>query len=487
MFEYLRRLATTGFAYTAASILSKVIAVGLLPVYTAYLTPADYGAAEVLLSVVVAISIVVRFGGIEALLRFYYLPAEEPERVAASGFALIFWGSTLVTAATIWFAEPISEALLDQPDAGLTRIAILGIWVLTVHEYLLTLLRVDERARAYFGVTLADTVFSVIVTVILVVPLDMGADGILLGVYAAGLPFTAWLAVTQRRRVALRPDIPLLRRMMRFGLPTMPAELSLYALNVIDRIAIARLAGLAEAGLYAIAFKFSQGIQVLIRGFQLAWPPLAYSIVDDDEARRAYAVIVTWFAVLAAFAVSGLWLEARWIIRIFAAPEYFASYEVLGLLAAGSALYGFYLVLLVVLGRTGRTEFNLPATLAAVAVNVVLNIILIPPLGIVGAGLALVAAYIVVLVMMFRVTQRLFYVPYEWRRLALAVGVAAALTAAGELLLPTDGLDGFVLRAAAWLAYLPILAGLGFATPAERSRARQMARAARERARRSSL
>ena len=79
MSGYLRRLATTGAAYTAASILSKLIAVALLPLYTRYLTPADYGAAEVLFAAVVAASIVVRFGLIEALLRFYYKDDEDPD------------------------------------------------------------------------------------------------------------------------------------------------------------------------------------------------------------------------------------------------------------------------------------------------------------------------------------------------------------------------------------------------------------------------
>ena len=63
MSGYLRRLATTGAAYTAASIISKLIAVALLPLYTRYLTPADYGAAEVMFSAVVAASIIIRLGG----------------------------------------------------------------------------------------------------------------------------------------------------------------------------------------------------------------------------------------------------------------------------------------------------------------------------------------------------------------------------------------------------------------------------------------
>ena len=98
------------------------------------------------------------------------------------------------------------------------------------------------------------------------------------------------------------------------------------------------------------------------------------------------------------------------------------------------------MVLVVILGRTGRTEFNFPATIAALVVNVALNLVLVPPLGIVGAGLALVASYLVVVALMYVFTQRLFPVPYEWGRLARVVLVSAALVVGlGELLMPTDG------------------------------------------------
>ena len=101
----------------------------------------------------------------------------------------------------------------------------------------------------------------------------------------------------------------------------MPAELSLYLLNFVDRIIIVRTVGLAEAGLYSLAVKFAQAVNVLVRGFQLAWPPLAYSIRDDDEARRAYATVVTLFVAGCAFVVTGMWLFSRWIVRALAAPE----------------------------------------------------------------------------------------------------------------------------------------------------------------------
>jgi O-antigen/teichoic acid export membrane protein len=264
--------------------------------------------------------------------------------------------------------------------------------------------------------------------------------------------------------------------MFRFGLPTMPAELSLYSLNFIDRIILVRTAGLAEAGLYALAVKFAQGMQVLARGFQLAWPPLAYSIRDDEEARRVYSVIFTWFAAVLAFAVAGLWLDARWIVRLLAAPDFFPSYRAIGLLATGIALYALYLAMVVILGRTGRTEFSFPATIAAVATNVALNLVLVPSHGIVGAGLALVGAYLVVLALMYAFTQRLFPVPYEWARLALVAGLAAALVGAGEALLPTAGLAGLASRTALWLVYPLALFAFGFLHEEERSRLGELLR-----------
>jgi O-antigen/teichoic acid export membrane protein len=468
MSGYLRRLATTGAAYTAASIFSKLIAVALLPLYTRYLTPADYGAAEVMFAAIVSASIIVRFGLIEAVLRFYYKDDEDPAQVVSSSFAALFWLATVGALVALPFATPISEALLDRPAPDLARVAIGGLWVLTMFEFMLTLFRLEERARAFFVTTIVNVLVTIGLTVVLVVGAGEGARGLLVGSYASGAVFVLGLIVLQRHRLSLLFDRALLRRLFRFGLPTMPAEVSLYLLNFVDRIIIVRYAGLAEAGLYSLAVKFAQGVNVLVRGFQLAWPPLAYSIRDDGEARRVYATVVTLFVAGCAFVVTGMWLFSRWIVRALAAPEFFDSYEAVGLISTAVTLYAVYMVLVVILGRTGRTEFNLPATLAALAANIVLNLLLVPSLGIVGAGLALVASYVVVLALMYVFTQRLFPVPYQWGRLARVVLTAAVLVSAGELLMPTSGALGLLGRIVLFAAYPAVLFASGFFTPGER-------------------
>jgi O-antigen/teichoic acid export membrane protein len=171
------------------------------------------------------------------------------------------------------------------------------------------------------------------------------------------------------------------------------------------------------------------------------------------------------------FFVAGLWLLSRWIVRALAAPEFFDSYKTIGLVSTGVMLYALYLVLVIILGRTGRTEFNFPATGAGTIVNIALNLILLPTMGIVGAGVSLVASYAVVLVLMYVFTQRLFKVPYEWLRLAQAAGLAVVLVLAGELLLPTSGFWGLAGRTALWLAYPLLLWFSGFMNDEEREAA----------------
>src|SRR4051812_2452824 len=181
MTGYLRRLATTGAAYTASSVISKLIAVALLPLYTRYLTTADYGAAEVLIVGVIAASIVIRLGIIEALLRFYYERTEDPEQVVKTAFASLLWTTTIGVLIAVPLAEPLSELLLGHSDADLVRIAIFGLWVFTMFEFLLSLYRIDERARAFLIFTVATVLVTIPATVWLVVFEDRGAEGLLLG------------------------------------------------------------------------------------------------------------------------------------------------------------------------------------------------------------------------------------------------------------------------------------------------------------------
>jgi O-antigen/teichoic acid export membrane protein len=338
------------------------------------------------------------------------------------------------------------------------RAAALGLWAFTNLELAQALLRVDERAREYATAALVNVALTVGLTVWLVVVRDEGALGLLLGNFGASTLVLLGLWVRLRDAFGA-PDRALLGPMLRFGLPTVPAEVSVFAIFFVDRLYLYRAASEAEAGLYALSVKLAAGVVFSVRAFQYAWPPLAYSITDDDEARRVYARITTYYVLFTGLVVAVLALVGRWVVRLLAAPEFFDAHEALPWVGLGWALYGLFLVLVAMAGRAQVTVRNFPAALCGLAANVVLLVLLVGPLGIAGAGVALCGAYVVMIAVMYALTRSLFRVEFEWGRLALVVAVVGAITVAAELLTPTEGLLGLAVRLLALaLAPAPALA-----------------------------
>jgi O-antigen/teichoic acid export membrane protein len=485
----MRRLLTTTAAYQVGDVVSKVFAVALLPIYTRHVSQSQYGVAELLMTGIVLFSILVRLGIGEALVRYHYVDEDQTRRDAlarrAVGFLLV--ATTLCAVPLAALAGPLSQLVLGFHDATVFRVAVLGLWTFTNLELAYSLLRVDERARAYAVTTISNVLLTISFTVWLVVARNQEARGLLLGNYGAstlvllGLWFSLRARLLPRRGGADHPELHRLGHLLRFGLPTVPADASVYALNLVDRYYLFHRYGAATAGVYSIAVKLAGVTAFIARAFQYSWPPLAYSIKDDAEAARFYAFVATYYLAVTGWAVAGLLLLGRWFTRLLAAPAYYGAHTALPWLALGWSLYGLFVIFVVIAGRAEVTTRNFPAAACGLVVNVVLLIVLTPSLGIAGAGLALAGAYVAMLVVMRLLTRRLFHVAFEWQRIALLALVLGGGAGAGELLLPTSGAGGFLSRAVLALL-LPLMLGLGgFFRPDERALLRTVAGRVRRR------
>jgi O-antigen/teichoic acid export membrane protein len=477
MAAYLKRLVSSLAAYQVSDVVSKLLAVLLLPVYTRYISPAGYGVVELLANGVILISIIARFGMIESFLRFYFTDEDPVRRDAlvrrTASFLLV--ATTIVAAVLAVFAGPLSQIILSHRDTTTFLIAVLGLWSFTNLELAYGLLRVDERLRTYAVATLTNVVLTVVASIVLVVVLGDGARGLLLANYGVSTVVLLGLWWTLRDRLApRRAAAERMGTLLRFGLPTVPAEASVYALSIVDRFYIYHDRSQALAGLYSIAVKLAGAVAFIVRAFQYAWPPLAYSIQDDAQAARLYGLVTTYYLFVSGWVVAGLALLGRWILRLLAAPAYAGAYRALPWVALGWALYGLWVIFLVIAGRAKVTTRNFPAALAGLAVNVILLLALVPPLGIAGAGIALVGAYAVMLAVMYLLTRNVFAVDFEWGRLARLVLVMGGLTAAGDLVLPTHGAVGLLSRLAVFAAIPLVLFVTGFAHHAELRQARAL-------------
>jgi O-antigen/teichoic acid export membrane protein len=459
MASLLRRLLASTFAYQAPSILSALLAIVTLRLYTGHLSTADYGYAENLLTAIIFTSILLRFGIGEAFVRYWFDDEDHARRrdLAKTAVSWTLWTSTIVTGVCVALAGPLSRLILDKDDATLMALGVFGLWAFTNLEMANALLRVEERLKVYVMGSIANILLTVTLTVILVVIAGTGARGYVLGNYGASTIVLVFMWWYQRERVSFRPP----RRVMgllRFGGPTVPADAAAFALNVVDRTYLLHAQSADAAGRYGFAAKLSTVVIVAVRGFQAAWPPLAYSVTDEAQAARLYARVTTAYVAVTGTVVCGVLLVGRWAVRALADnPSYYGASAALPWVALGWALYGLVMVLITVAGRAKVTTRNFPATAAGLVVNVVVLVALVPPLGIAGAGIALCGAYVVIVTVLHLLTRRLFFVPFEWARMASGIVALAVVGLGGELLLPTHGFLGLVLRLAALCLAPPAL------------------------------
>jgi O-antigen/teichoic acid export membrane protein len=487
---YLRRLVTTGAAYQAAEIVAKGIAVFTLPLYTRHVSTSGYGTYNALLTAVILFSILLRLGVGEAFVRFYFTDSDQARRIriARTATATVAWTTTIASLLAVVFASQLSKLLLGSSDATLFDCAVLGLWAFTNIEMAYAQLRVDERARAYMFASGANVAMTVAFTIALVVIAGDGARGLLLGNFGASAIVVLGLWWALRERFSLRVRVDDLRAMLAFGLPTVPADASVYALQVADRFYLLRGVSSGAAGEYAIAVQLATVVFVFVRGFQYAWPPLAYSIDSDAQAARLYSHVTTYFVLATGIVVAAVALVGRWLVRLLAAPEYYGAYRALPWLALGWTLYGLYQVMIAITGRARVTQRNLPAAAAGLAVNLALLFALVPSTGLIGAGLglagagiALCGAYAMMIAIMHLLTRRVFAVQFQWLRLAQLTTILALVAVSGDLLLPTHGLVGLVTRVA-WLALAPaLLLATRFVAPEEWAQIKALASDGRRR------
>jgi O-antigen/teichoic acid export membrane protein len=467
----LKRLGKQSAIYGLGGVLSRLIAIFLLPVYTVYLGTVGFGEIETVIAFTAVLVILLRMGITSAFFRFYFDADDEPHkrRVIRTSFWFTMGMATLGLVAGCALADPIASAL-NVGDPWLVRAGFVGLWAQMNYAQMTALFRVEERPVGFAIASVANVLITIGATIALVVGAEKGAIGAIIGNFIGTLVVYVVLLAYRREQLGLEFDRPLLRAMNRFGMPLVPAALMLWAINFIDRLFLAHYKGQSEVGLYSLAVRISSVIVFVMMAFQLAWPAFAYSIRDDGEARRTYSYVLTYLLLLTSWIALALSVLAPWLVDLFAPKGNFAdSAEAVPLLCFSVAAYSGYSVLAIGIGRARQTQYNWIVTGFAATVNIVLNVILIPPYGLMGAAVATLAAYVTLFVAMWLNSRRVYPVPYQWRRVITLAAVAAGLTLLGV------ALDSLPVAIALIVLYPLVLLPFRFYQPAELERLRRLA------------
>ena len=321
--------------YGLGGLIQRIVAVLLLPLYTRYLTPSDYGAIEVLVALTAVVFALLRAGIQSSFFRFYFNAEGERGRqtVVRTSFWFTLGTATIALVAGEIFAPQISHVLYGSTEhVNLVRAAFVGLWATMNYDQLTALFRVEERSVSYSVASLANVLLTVGATIFLVVTLDKGPVGVIVGNFTGTLAIYLVLLAYRRSQLGFEFDRDVFRRMTAWGMPFIPSVIALNVIDFADRFLLVRMKGPHELGLYAIGMRISAALLFLLAAFRTAWPAFAYSI-PEDEAKRTYGYVLTYVTFFSCWGALALGLGAPWIVRLLTTPEFYGGAEVVPLLA----------------------------------------------------------------------------------------------------------------------------------------------------------
>lgn len=448
--------------YGLGGVANQALAILLVPIYARQLGVADYGTVAILTTTLSLATLLATAALPQAFFRAFLKEARddrERDAVLRTALGLRLVVSTMALLAFTALSLPIGIALIGSAAAW-PLVALLGpiVFFDTLNLVPLSLLRAERRPRAYAALSFSRAVVGSLLIVLFVVVLRMGVLGVVVGSLCAAVlaAIGGTVLLTRQRRTTPMLDRRLVRDMLTFSLPLVPASVAGWTLNLSDRYLIQALEGREALGLYSAGYTVGLAINALaVAPFTLAWGAAYWEISRQTNARQVIARVLTGFTALAAFMALGLAALGTDAIRILLGAPFEAARFVVPFSAFAYVLYGVFTIVSTGLNLESQTR-RVPLILGGVAIgNVVLNLALIPALGYLGAAASTLLSYGLLAVVAGIVSQRYYRVPWELGRAAACLVLGLGLAAAALL-----GPDHAAWRFACLVAYPVLVIGL---------------------------
>jgi O-antigen/teichoic acid export membrane protein len=444
----IRSFARDALVYGAATVLSRATSILVVPIYTRFLSTADYGVIDLLTIAGTLVLLTVAIEISQAVARFLPEGTDE-ERIAIASTALVFSvGAYAIFGVVGWIAATEIRTWLigDAADDLTVRLAVVATCLNGIFQLTAGVLRFQLRASRFAIATLSSSVVTIAVGVLLLTVAGMGIDAIFVGQIVGGMIGILFCAAFSRRLYRPILDFEWLGPMLRFSAPLVPSSIGVFVLLFVDRFAISQLMTVADVGVFGIGYRLASAVSLLSVGAQMAVTPLVYARHADPATPKALEQIFRHFVAAALLVGLVLSLFAEDILRIITTPAYFGGAVVVPLLVPALFLANLY-VFMPGLEIAKRTAAFAVINLSGALLNLALNFLFIPILGILGAALATLTSAAAVFTALAIASQRVYPVPHRWPRLLAALASTVAVYVAVTRL-DVEGTSGLLVNAA---------------------------------------
>lgn len=444
----LKKTAKHSAIYAFGTMLSRITALVMLPIYTRYLSPADYGVLELLSMAIEITGILVGLRISQAMFRFFILAEGEQEKdeIVSTVLFTVLASSTFGAALLYLAAEPLS-ALIFGSDRYVYEFQLFAFTLITnaVLAVGQTYMRARQMPVLFVSVGALILVLQVVLNVIFVVMLELHVLGVVYSALLSGAIVALGFLVYIIADVGIHYSRAIARRLVGFVAPLILASIGAFYVAYADKYFLRLFGSLAEVGLYALAARISTIPETLYHAFNMSWSADRFEISKHENARGIFGQVFRFLSAALVLAGAGLALFAGDFFHIMTAPEFYPAGSIVPLLVAAVIvrIYTMFCNFGIMLNE--RTRHIAEASWMKVVVATGGYLLLIPYLGVYGAALTLLASNLVEFYWVNRSATRCYDMGLRWIP-AGAMLIAGSVCVVAGILLPVGEMAWFITR-----------------------------------------
>jgi O-antigen/teichoic acid export membrane protein len=446
----------------------KIVGFLLIPLYTRYLDPTDYGVMALVSMYTQAMFICMNLGQSVSLFRFYYDHDDEEsrQRVVAAALWIVLLFAVPLAAIPFLFPGTLSRWLLgDETLWFLMWIATGTVLAKVLLRMPFSIMRAKDQSKRYAVWSLARNALATILAVVLVAGFHMEATGVILSQFIGEVIMCALLTGMTFKMLRVGFHWKDIKEQLVFGLPLVPAGIAAFGMDLTNRWFLKHYYSVADVGIFSLGYRFGEILTFVVTAFQLSWPQFLFSHRKDANAPEIYAHMTNYYLASILFLWLGISAFAPELIRIMATPAYYEAAYLIPIISLAMALDGMAFMFNIGQLFAKKTIYRSVTVCTAAVVNLGLNFLLIPRYGMKGAAWATFAGFAVQAGVTLSLSQWLYPIKYRYDRLILATGVALGIYFV-SLASPFDSLVlQLAVKALLVTLYPIILLGAGYFDP----------------------
>lgn len=447
--------------YAIGNILSKAIAFLMLPIYTRYLSPADYGVAALIEMTLDVVSIVAGAQVAQGIFRYYHKADTQAEKRAVVSTALSTLVASYALLGGIVFlgSDFISELVFgSEVHSGLIKLSAGSFALQSFILVSMAFGRVQERSGLVVGASVLKLVIAVALNLVFIVGMNLGIRGVFLSTLGSNLVIALLLGGWTIRQVGLGINPAVLKSLVRYGVPLIGVQAATFTMTFSDRYFLQAAANEATVGLYNLAYQF--GFLLLMLGFvpiEMIWGPRRFQVARGENPGPVLAKAFRLINVSVFTIGVGIALFVGDLLRMMATPPFHPAADLVPILLVAYVFHGWAMMHDIGVLIKERTEFLTIANWVAAVVALIAFSVLVPRYLAYGATLGAVMAFGVRWGMTYYFSQRLWHVPYDWVPILRLAMISVSICVAAALLPPMSLATSIAAHVALMMIYFALV------------------------------